>query len=498
MVLSVNLLLSALTGILLALAFPYPSISLLAWVGLVPLFSALKRSDFKHAPLLGFLAGATFFATGLYWINIFGYIAWISLSLALSSAFVLFATATWPVMKRYAGIGRFIVIPALWALFEFARSLGAWGFAWAYLGSTVEHPFLLKVVSYVGEVGLGALIVLGNLILFSLIDGEGLRGRMRQAAPGMAVGVVLLVPMILFGPVSSALFEAHSLDGKPPAMRVAIIQPNLAQDLKADLTNNDEIKARYIAMTEEALKTEPEMIIWPESTLITRIDDEPEFLEQVAKLLRPTKTALVFGGVEGVEDRIYNTAFYLDADGRLHRYRKIHLVPFGEYVPMRPLIERVNSMAELVNDYTPGREYKVFETSGPHEFSTVICFESSRSDLVGRMVREGAEFLLIVTNDAWFGKTAAAEQHFRITRMRAAEYGVPIVQAANTGISGFINADGTVAKRSGLDMRIVLSEEVVLSGGATLYAKIGFIFPYAYLLVASVGLALAAWRRENV
>ncbi|MDP2210941.1 MAG: apolipoprotein N-acyltransferase [Candidatus Aquicultor sp.] len=497
MVLSVNLLLAALTGILLALAFPYPSISLLAWVGLVPLFSALKRSDFKHAPLLGLLAGATFFATVLYWINIFGYIAWISLSLALSSAFVLFATATWLVMKRYAGIGKFIVIPALWAVFEFARSLGSWGFAWAYLGSTVEHPFLLGVASYVGEVGLGALIVLGNLVLFSLIDGEGLRGRMRQAAPGMAVAAVLLVPMLLFGQAASALFAPSSLDGKSPVMRAAIIQPNLAQDLKVDLTNNDAIKALYLAMTKEALKAEPEMIIWPESTLITRIDDEPEFLERVAKLLRPTKTTLVFGGVEGVEDRIYNTAFYLDADGRLHRYRKTHLVPFGEYVPMRPLIERVNNMAALVNDYTPGREYKVFKMGSAREFSTVICFESSQSDLVGRMVREGAEFLVIVTNDAWFGKTAAAEQHFRITRMRAAEYGIPIVQAANTGISGFINADGIIAKRSGLDKRIVLNEAVVLSGGATLYAKIGFIFPYIYLLVASVGLALAVWRREN-
>lgn len=489
MVLFVNLLLAGLTGILLALAFPYPSISLLAWVGLVPLFSALQRSTFKNAPLLGFFAGAVFFATVLYWINIFGYIAWVSLSLALSSAFVLFATATWLVMKRHAGIGRFIVVPALWAVFEFARSLGPWGFAWAYLGSTVEHPFFMMVASYVGEVGLGALIVLGNLVLFSLIDGEGLRGRLRQAAPGAVVGAVLLVPMTLSGPVSP--------DGKLPAMKVAIIQPNLAQDLKGDLANNNAIKALYLAMTEEALKTGPEMIIWPESTLITRINDEPEFLERVVALLRPTKTALVFGGVEGVEDRIYNTAFYLDADGRLHRYRKIHLVPFGEYVPMRALVERVNSMAALVNDYTPGREYKVFEMNSPHEFSAVICFESSQTDLVGRMVREGAEFLVIVTNDAWFGKTAVAEQHFRITRMRAVEYGIPIVQAANTGISGFINADGTVAKRSGLEQRIVLSEAAVFSGGVTLYAKIGFAFPYIYLLVAGVGLAQAIRRREH-
>ncbi|MDI6816593.1 MAG: apolipoprotein N-acyltransferase [Actinomycetota bacterium] len=497
MVLSVILFLAALTGVLLALAFPYPSISLLAWVGLVPLFSALKRSDFRQAPLLGLLAGVTFFATVLYWIKIFGYIAWISLSLALSSAFVLFATATWLVMKRYAGVGRFIVIPALWAVFEFARSLGPWGFAWAYLGSTVEHPLLLGVASYVGEVGLGALIVLANLILFNLVDGEGLRGRLRQAAPGMAVVAVLLALMLLLGQRASDLLAASTLDGRAPAMRAAIIQPNLAQDLKADLTNNDSIKALYMTMTEEALRAEPEMIIWPESTLITRIDDESEFLERVAKLLDPTKTTLVFGGVEGVEDRIYNTAFYLDADGRLHRYRKIHLVPFGEYVPMRPLIERVNNMAALVSDYTPGREYKVFEMGSPHEFSTVICFESSQTDLVGRMVREGAKLLVIVTNDAWFGKTAAAEQHFRITRMRAAEFGIPIVQAANTGISGFINADGTIAKRTGLNKRIVLSGAAVLSGEATVYAKIGFIFPYIYLLVAGVGLTLTVWRREN-
>jgi apolipoprotein N-acyltransferase len=497
MVLSVNFLLAALTGVLLALAFPYPSISLLAWIGLVPLFSALKRSDFKHAPLLGLIAGATFFATVLYWINIFGYIAWISLSLALSSAFVLFATATWLVMRRYTGIGRFIVIPALWAVFEFARSLGPWGFSWAYLGSTVENPFFLRVASYTGELGLGALIVLGNLILFSLVDSEGLRGRLRQAAPGMAIAAVLLAPMLIVDQTALALFAPSILDGKPPTMRVAIIQPNLAQDLKADLTNNSAIKELYMDMTKEALKAEPEMIIWPESTLITHINEEPEFLTRVGTLLRPTKTALVFGGVEGVEDRIYNTAYYLDAEGLFHRYRKIHLVPFGEYVPMRPLVERVNNLAALVTDYTPGRDYKVFDAGSSRQFSTVICFESSQTDLVGRMVKEGAELLIIVTNDAWFGKTAAAEQHFRITRMRAAEYGIPIVQAANTGISGFIGAEGRITKRSGLDKRVVLSETAVFSGGATFYAKMGSILPYIYLVVAGVGVVLAALRKED-
>ncbi|MCL6471472.1 MAG: apolipoprotein N-acyltransferase [Firmicutes bacterium] len=470
-----NYILATASGLLLAIPFVYPSTGVLAWFALVPLFFAIRGGGLKDSLILGAVFGAVFFSTSLYWIQIFGYIAWISLSLVLSVWMVLFALGARAVMEKFTSTAQLVLIPALWATCELGRSVGPWGFAWGYIGSTVDNIYILKIASYFGELGVGFLIVLVNILLFYIVAG-GMEDEKRRT---IAVGLVLLV-LLLLVPVIDMLKDDPVKKTASQKIKVAIIQPNIAQNLKADLSNNDEIKAIYFRMTKKAVKSKPDLIVWPESVFASMINGEQEYLSKITDLTSSTKTELIFGGISmDAQGKTYNNAIYVDRQGKYRSYQKIHLVPFGEYVPFRPLVERINSLARFVEDRTPGKTYWVFNMAKDGyllgRFSTVICFESSDSRLVGRMVQNGARMIVVITNDGWFGKTAALEQHFRITRMRAAEYGVPVIQAANTGVSGVIESSGRVSIRTHKNKQAILIHQVDFSKRPSFYSRFGHL-----------------------
>jgi len=497
-----NYILAVLSGILLALSFPHPSIGFLAWIGLAPLFLALKNANLKHAPLLGLVFGFTFFSVVLYWIQVFGYIAWISLSIFLSIWPVLFAIGFLLVIRNYGITAQLILIPSLWALSEYARSLGSFGFAWANIGSTVDNIHLLKFASYAGELGLGFVIIMVNMILFRLFTGKGLR----QRTTLIAKSTFVLTAFVLLWPLLSWVVYSPPADNNPEAINLAVIQPNIAQELKASTTNGEKIKARYLKMTKQALGLRPNLIVWPESVFVSYIEHEKPFLTDIHKLLLPSRTALILGSHDEVNGNIYNGAFYIDYPRKSQVYHKIHLVPFGEYVPVRRLVERVNNMAALVTNLKPGSDHKVFDVDihtrqGDLEggkLSVLICFESSDSALVRKMVNKGARMLVVITNDGWFGKTAALEQHFKITRMRALEYGIPVIQAANTGVSGFIDKNGKIGLRTGIDESAILGASVEFASGISFFAKYGHLIPLFYLLNIIIAITFRALSARQV
>lgn len=528
----INYILAILSGLLLALAFPYPSIAVFAWIGLVPLLFAVRRSSLKQAPVLGLAFGVTFFLTVLYWIQIFGFMAWVALGTMLSIWTTLFALGAKLIFRNFSPGAQLALIPSVWALTEYGRAEWPWGFAWANLGLAAVDQKISWIASYVGEVGLSAVIVLANLALLyvaelavarrgSVADAsvrERLGGNVgapasRSKLPyGVSAVIVALLAAEIAMPVVRSLEPPYTT---PNSLNVALIQPNIPQSVKLDVTNNDEIKDRYHQMTLEAIKAfpmGPNLIIWPESVFISFIDDENDFIEEVGKPLKSTGVSLVFGGLQRDKKTkaVYNAAIYNNYKGeRAGVYRKIHLVPFGEYMPMRGLVERVNDMATLVDDKTPGKEVKVFnfykyqvnkyvsvrrraaqdfssDAVNAGRFSTIICFESADSNLVGKMVRKGARMLLVLTNDGWFGNTAALKQHFDITRMRAIEYGIPVVQAANTGISGFIDKEGRVTKQTGQNTKEIIASQVAFaphSSTPSFYASFGYFLPYLYVLL---------------
>jgi len=487
-----NYILAALSGLMLALAFPHPSIGFLAWIGLVPLFLALKNANLKNAPLLGLVFGLVFFSVVLYWIQLFGYIAWISLSTFLSIWPVIFATGFWLIIRNYGVTSQLILVPSLWALSEYARSLGPFGFAWANIGSAVDSAYLLKFASYTGESGLGFVIITVNVILFQLFTGEGLRQRYIRGVQGISV----LAVFVLLWPLLAWIVHSPQADNNPRAISMAVIQPNIAQELKASAANNEEIQTRYLKMTKQALDLKPDLIIWPESAFVSHIEHEKAFLTEIYKLLLPSRTSLILGSHDEISGDLYNGAFYIDYPRKKQVYHKIRLVPFGEYVPVRGLVERINGMAALVTNLKPGSNYKVFDIDihtprGDIEggrLSVLICFESIDSALARKMVNSGARMLVVITNDGWFGKTAALEQHFKITRMRAVEYGVPVVQAANTGISGIIDKNGKIGLRTGADESVILGTSVEFASETSFFAGYGHLLPLFYLLTIAIAI----------
>lgn len=481
-----NYILAIISGLLLAVPFVYPSTGVMAWFALVPLFFAIKGGRLKDSLISGAIFGAVFFSVLLYWIQIFGYIAWLSLSLVLSIWMILFALGTRLVMENYTPTAQLVLVPALWATCELGRSLGPWGFAWGYIGLNVDNIYILRIASYFGELGIGFLIVLVNLLLF-YIAADIENGKRRA----IVFGLVLLI-LLLSVPVIDVLKNDLTKKTAREELKVAIIQPNIAQSLKADLSNNEKIKAIYLSMTKQAIKFKPDLIVWPESVFASMVNEEQEYLSKITDMISSTNAELIFGGISmDVQGKTYNNAIYIDGQGKYWSYQKIHLVPFGEYMPFRPFVEMINSMAKFVEDRTPGKEYRVFNMAKDSRllgrFSTVICFESSDSRLVGRMVQNGARMIVVITNDGWFGKTAALEQHFRITRMRAAEYGVPVIQAANTGVSGIIESNGRVSIRAHKNKQAILVRQIAFSKRPSFYSRFGYLITYLFPAMLLVG-----------
>ncbi|MEW5706383.1 MAG: apolipoprotein N-acyltransferase [Actinomycetota bacterium] len=474
-----NYVLAALSGLLLALPFLLPPLSILVWIGFMPLLYVLRNTNHKSVLLTGIVFGFTFFSIVLYWIRIFGFLAWFALSIYLSIWVVLFAAGAWWIMKTYRGAAQFILIPSLWTLCEHGRALGPWGFGWAQVGSAVENISLLAIASYVGELGLGFAIVLVNLIVLYTAETIALRRKPNALFKG---ALILLIITLVFSATNSSSEQAsRSIKMLAKSIKVAVIQPNLPKSLEASKFNGRFIEDRYFSMTIQALMKKPDLIIWPENIFMAYRYDESEFLERLRKFTNWSNTPLIFGRLEREDRNIYNSAFYVDESGKTHVYRKIRPVPFGEFVPMRGLVERLNSMAKLVSDIKPGRDFKVFDIRHGSKFSTIICFESSDSMLVGKMIRRGARMIIVLTNDSWFGETAAAEQHFRITRMRAIEYGVPVIQAASTGISGIINQYGEVINRTKINEQGILYGKVEFAHKPSFFARFGYLMPYLYL-----------------
>jgi apolipoprotein N-acyltransferase len=228
-------------------------------------------------------------------------------------------------------------------------------------------------------------------------------------------------------------------------------------------------------------------------------------------------TALLYGTLSrDKRNVIHNNAVFSDANRNVRSYQKMHLVPFGEYVPMRRLIERVNGKAKLVVDKTSGTNFAVFDFNNTDndnassnsksgqkyvangKFSSIICFESADSALVGNMVRKGARMIFVLTNDGWFGDSAALPQHYRISRMRAIEYGVPVIQAANTGVSGIIDKHGQTVLNTATNRRTIIKSRVSFSRNPSKYTSLGPWIPYLFCLIFIIFAAFSISSRHSV
>jgi apolipoprotein N-acyltransferase len=464
---------------------------------LSPLLVALMRPQgvrSRRAFALGLVSGAIYFGGTLYWTpDVLRTFGGISLPLAVAAGSLLVAyLALFPALVAVVvarvcgrlGPAGVLVAPAAWVAAEVARRWMLGGFPWVLLGSSQAGVIpVVQTASLAGVYGLSALVA---FVSSALALGVAGRGRARWMAPAAAA----CLAGGLAGWGAWRVQDGALVRGGQP-VTVALVQGNVLQSEKWDKARAEGILNRYLTMTREGAARGASLVVWPESSTPFMFEHDPAGRLAITSLVRELGVALLFGSDQyepGKPPRFYNSAFLLGPDGQTAGvYRKMHLVPFGEYVPLKRLLFFVTPLVESVSDFSAGEEPVVMPL-GENRLSTAICYEVVYPDLVASFARRGSQLLTTITNDAWYGHSSAPHQHFWQATLRAVEHGRYLVRAANTGISGIVDPYGRVVVKTPIFEQTVASGEVRYLEGRTVYSRTGDAFAHACVLVA-----LLAW-----
>jgi apolipoprotein N-acyltransferase len=315
----------------------------------------------------------------------------------------------------------------------------------------------------------------------------------RQALLGLASGGVLVMATLGFG--SARL--AQTAGAAAEEVRVGIMQPSIEQPLKFDPNHAAQTLGIYLELTRRASRDQPQLLVWPETAMPGVLRREAALQGLLTEVAMTLRLPLLVGSIDvndGIPVQYRNSAFLVTERGIAERYDKIQLVPFGEYVPLSALLGFVRGWAEFIADLEAGSRPVVFG-GPPAPFGVVICYEGIFPELVREFVKDGARFMVNMTNDAWFGRTSGPAQHLAMYPLRAVEHRIAVVRAANTGISAFIAPTGRILRRLPLFERGTMTEGVVLREGMTLYTRFGDWL--AWLSLALTASALIASRRRR-
>ena len=509
---TLDYLFALLTGAGLALSFPRFGHPAFAWVALVPLLVALTgwRGRPGRLPgqpplrafMLGLAAGMVYFVGTVYWTG-----AVVSTFGGLSPAFGLFSMlvlafylALYPAVAslvagrfiRRGGLSGLFLFPAVWVASEYLRGFVLGGFPWVPLGNSQATVLpVAQLASVLGVYGLSALVATVNAsVAYALLT----TGRARMIAAAAAC----LAPLAVAGWGTWRIAGA-TLVGEGTPVRVGLVQANIEQTAKWDARQAHRIFTTYLAITRDVARRGATYVIWPESSLPFRFEDDARGRD-VQALARELGVHILFGSDQLVGGTTsYNSAFQIGPDGgTLAIYRKIHLVPFGEFIPgadwltfFPPLVENLGFAP-----FAAGTEM-VKLPLGDHIVSTAICYEVVYPALVAGAVRQGSELLTTITNDAWYGKSSAPYQHFEMASMRAIEQGRYLARAANTGISGIVDPYGRVLVRSDIFKEAGLVGDVRLLKARTIYSRIGDAVAQAAIAIVVIGFVLGMRRRAS-
>jgi len=496
-------LLASATGVLLALSFPKFGHPACAWVALVPLIMALrglgpwgrpKPIPVRRAFLLGWWAGLVYFAGTLYWTSgVLAQFGGLPLPVATFAMLLLAgylalypaaAVATTAACLPAFGDRALALIPAAWAATEFMRGAFFGGFPWVPLGnSQVEVLPIAQMASIAGVYGLSALVAAVNVAVAAAVLSSG-----RTRSITVAATVASIAVSGAWG--AWRIARADLLAGAPP-LRVGLVQANIAQEDKWDPRQARRILTTYMAMSRDVVKRGAQYVIWPESSTPAMFEEDATVNEAVRALAAELRVPLLFGSDQferGSDPRYYNAAFLIGPDGRTEAvYRKIQLVPFGEFFPFQKWLSFVSPLVERAAPFAAGASV-VMLPMGTHRASTAICYEVVYPRLGREAVLAGSELLTTITNDAWYGQTSAPFQHFSMASMRSIEQGRYLARAANTGVSGVVDPYGRVTQRSRVFEQVGLVGEVRFIQTRTVYAAVGDVVPWTGLAVVAAAL----------
>ena len=497
------------SGLLLVLSFPKFGHGAVAWVALAPLLVALARAPGPaHGFRLGYLTGAVSALGLVYWTATVvvqygglhlgvGILVMVLLCLALALFPSLFGllVAAW---VRAFGPRALLLSPLAWVATEILRANTLFNFSWCLLGySQQPYPGFIQLARYTAVYGVSFLVA-GVSAVLAYVRLEQRAGPRRTAAFVTAVIV------------SGVWIHGEWLLGQrwPESGRVAVglVQASIQQDEKWDPARALENVERHVALTRLAAARRARLVVWPESAVPFPFDHAPVVAEELRRLARDNAAYLLFGNDDredppGGPYRAWVAAKMLTPQGDLAlRYHKIRLVPFGEYVPLQPVLtfggRFTARLVQQVADFTPGEEYTVAEVDG-HRVAAFICYEAIFPDLVRHFAARGAELLVNITNDAWYGYSSAPYQHLAMAAFRAVENERYLVRAANTGITAVVDPRGRILERTDLFRPATLVREVAFVPGMTFYARHGDVFAWGCLAAAAAAITAAAWRKRR-
>ena len=525
------------SSVLLILSFPRPGMGILSLIALVPLFMGLSDIGKRRAFLAGWGAGTAWFFVSYNWVS-HSLTAYGSIPLPLAEGVILLmagihglyvALFSMLVAVVVGGNGKgvrvygskgvnsrepsptppyphtpilslstpllshpltpILVLPSAWVLLEVMRSWIPAPFPWLLMGSaTWKIPFLRSLYGVAGVYGVSYWIVLVNVLIWTMFRVR--RGGRNRT--GMLLIVVLLLPLILYPTLIQSTGQR---------MRVGVVQGNFQQELKWEEDMREETLRTYLSLTDTAVQKGAQLVVWPETAVPSFYQAEPELIERLRQFASDRDIHLIFGSpgyeIVGREILLYNRVYHLPPDGSEEFYDKIMLVPFGEYVPLAGLLPFVDRMVPGEGEFARGTWGGPFKTPVPS--GALICYEISIPSLGRREVRDGSLMLINVTNDAWFGRSWGPYQHLAVSAVRAMENRVPILRAANTGISAIIDSSGRIVKSIPLEERGVVVTDIDTERGQTFYTRYGdwIVILSAAVISVYILVLLNLWRSRR-
>jgi apolipoprotein N-acyltransferase len=491
-----KILLAVLSGVMLSALFPPGNLEWMAWIAIVPLLISIERERPLNSLRLGMIAGLAHYLTLLYWaiyaVNTYGELGiipsigvlfllclYLSLYPAAFSVLVNFMR-----LRTFAALG----IAGIWVSLEYIRALFITGFPWCLLGySQFNHPLLIQIADVTGVYGISFLIAAINASIYILLVKGSWK---RNLILGYSSVAALLLICLVYGNHCLSKADASGKEGK--TMKVSIIQGNIDQSVKWDAAFMKESLNKYLSMTREAAKSKPGLILWPETAAPFFFQDNKESSQDILKAVKESNAWLIFGSPAYEREDIlfvnyYNRAYLASPKGTVEGYYdKVHLVTFVEYIPMSNFLPFIHRMVTAAGDFSSGTQSGLLKTT-EGTAGALICYEAIFPELSRKEVTGGANFLVVLSNDAWFGVTSAPYQLMTMSAFRAVENRRPLIRATNTGFSGFVDPWGRIAYEGGLFTTEVLTREVQ-SGRTdiTFYTRYGDVFMYIILIICLI------------
>ena len=511
-----------LSGVLLVLAFPPYDLGWLAWIGFVPLLTVISGRSPKFGFFSSYVCGVVYFVGIFQWIlDVPGYkiVHHIILAIYLGSYLAFFGLALNFVARRGNLLYAYLAAPFFWISLEFIRSnLSFLALPWPLLAhSQYKYAWIIQSASVTGAYGVSfliitfnstlAIIILEILSVLRLHDLSGLSSPLRRTALWMFFLTIALTALtVCHG------WAAFSTANAGREVRLSLLQGNIERSRKWNPKYAEQIMQTYEEMTHEAVRENPALIVWPEAATPRSIEIDRRINLRVRKIAETAGVHLLLGSThlqkikaKGIKKKIYrNSAFLINPNMRVEnqRYDKIRLLPFGEYIPLKETVPWSFLGVPNMGGFIPGQEYTVFEFPG-FRFGVTICWESIFPDLVRELVKKGAQVMINITNEGWFGETAPY-QFLASNVFRAVENRVYVVRCANTGISCFIDPYGRIVDRvrdeTGRDILVrgVVTRNVIPLNSNTIYTRYGDWFAWLCSFFTMGFLFVALLRKNSV